>query len=206
MDKLTTIRGPLFKWGTGKPVVVYVHGYYDTAESAIRKHNLVDQLSVVDATFLVPEAPTAGGKPVNFPNLAELLLLAGRDDATDVVVIGHSGAHKTIRNWLDEPRLKHLVLLDAAYSSIERFADWGSHPGHKLDVVGAGTAENSKRIAAGAGVPYHQGKSHMGIVTEEGWIARFLRESPFLQSRLSLPMLLAIGAGGYLLYRAFSRS
>jgi len=62
-------------------------------------------------------------------------------------VMGHSGAFRTIMQWVDHKLIAQIVLLDAMYAGQSAFDDF-IHDGkradhHKLVVVGAGTAESS---------------------------------------------------------------
>jgi len=207
VKRLDTIRGPIYIAGSVKgPVVIYVHGYRDTAASAIEKHRLPEQFAAAgaEATFVVPEAPSSSSQAISFPDLGELLALAQRPDAKAVVALGHSGAYRTLRGWLKDPRLRHVVLLDALYGHGDEFAAWGRAKGHQLDIVGKDTALLSRQVAEAARVPYYQGGSHMGIVEREGWIARFLAGSSVLLplGGFSLLAIAAIGFGGYLIYKA----
>src|ERR1044071_9179572 len=74
-------RGPIHVWipasyraDTGA-TVVYVHGYFDDADTAWTGHQLAQQfaLSALNALFVVPEAPVAQKVPINYPDLGELL-------------------------------------------------------------------------------------------------------------------------------------
>jgi hypothetical protein len=175
---------PLHIWkapGAGNAVAIYVHGYYDTVESALRKHRLVDQFkkSGRAATFLVPEAPGGSSDYVRWPDLQALLEAAGVPNADPVVAVGHSGAHRTLRKWLKHPRLRHLILLDALYGGYDQFLNWGKQPGHTMQVVGHDTARASYQLAEAVGAPYHQApRGHMAIVEDGKWIPELLARSP----------------------------
>lgn len=199
MRRLDTARGPIFvRPGSRSRAVVYVHGYFNTAESAIRKHGLATQFPT-DATLIIPEAPASRDQPVLFPDLDQLLVLAGAPGAR-VMALGHSGGFRTLRRWLASQRLRELVLLDAAYGDTEPFISWGKKEGGRIKIVGFDTASKSKKIAGALGVPYHQGRGHTSIVRDEGWIARFVSESRTLASSPLVPLVLVAGAG-YALYR-----
>jgi hypothetical protein len=161
-------------------VVVYVHGYYDTAASAIAKHQLEAQFarSARRATFLVPEAPAGNGQPVNFPELGAVLAAAGVPATAQVIALAHSGGYRTVLGWLKHPALRHLVLLDAVYGGSPQFQAWAKTPGHTLDIVGQDTAAASKQLAAATGAPYTAASSHMGIVTEGKLIPALIARAP----------------------------
>jgi hypothetical protein len=67
------------------------------------------------------------------------------------VVVGHSGAFRTVREWVDHKAVAEVILLDAMYGGEDDFAAFigtGKRAKqHKLIVVGAGTAEASEAFA-----------------------------------------------------------
>jgi len=194
--RIDTPRGPVFvRPGRRDRAVVYVHGYRDTAESALSRHGIAAQART-SATLVIPEAPTSAEEPVNFPDLGELLAAVGVPSAR-AMAIGHSGGFRTLKRWLGDPKLEELMLLDAAYGDVEPFARWAALPGKRLHVVGYSTSAKSRNLAARAGVPYHQGRGHESIVKDEGWIDRFV--SGFAPEESIGPLLVAVG-GGALLY------
>jgi hypothetical protein len=154
-------RGPIHVWippgfrpDTGA-TVVYVHGYYDDADTAWTGHQLPEQfaLSALNAMFVVPEAPVARGTPVNYPDLAEVIRLA--EDRTGVTrgaaltaAIGHSGAYRTLEAWLDEPLLDHITMVDAMYGDEEAFATWlRASSRRRLVTVGEDTVLGTESFA-----------------------------------------------------------
>ena len=146
-------RGPVHVWippgyrpETGA-TIIYLHGYYDDADSAWIGHQLPQQfaMSAANALFVVPEAPSGSRQPINYPDLGELLRLveekAGvlRGHALTAVV-GHSGAFRTIDNWLNEPLLDQLVLVDSLYADHEVIETWWrASPRHRVITVGEDT-------------------------------------------------------------------
>ncbi|MDB4959699.1 MAG: hypothetical protein JWO36_7268 [Myxococcales bacterium] len=146
-------RGPIHVWmppsyhaDTGA-TIVYLHGYYDDADSAWTGHRLPEQfaMSALNAMFIVPEAPSGSKPPVNYPSLSEVLRIV--EEKTGVsrgmaltVVVGHSGAFRTIHSWLDEPLLDQLVLIDAMYADEELIEAWyRASPRHRVITVGEDT-------------------------------------------------------------------
>jgi hypothetical protein len=193
VKRIDTPRGPVYvRPGDSGSAVVYVHGFYETAQGAANK---LQPLFTTGATVIIPEAPQHGSDPVRFPNLGELLLAAGVPNADPVVVIGHSGAHKTIRNWLGNPQLKHIIALDMAYGSIEPFIEWGRQAGHSMAVVGFSTREKSERLAREVGAPYHAGKSHEDFQL----IPSLLQSSPV--GGVSIGVIAMIAVAGFVFYR-----
>lgn len=154
-------RGPIHVWippsyhaDTGA-TVVYVHGYFDDADTAWTGHQLPQQfaLSALNAVFVVPEAPVAQKTPINYPDLGELLRLV--EDATGVsrgaaltVAVGHSGAFRTLQTWLDEPLLDQLVMVDAMYGDDDAIVGWfKASPRHRLILVGEDTLLATESVA-----------------------------------------------------------
>ena len=64
-----------------------------------------------------------------------------------VVVIGHSGAFRTVMQWVDHKLVDQIILLDALYAGESAFDEYiksGKRADdHKLIVVGADTAQDS---------------------------------------------------------------
>ncbi|HMG20208.1 MAG TPA: hypothetical protein VK607_02785, partial [Kofleriaceae bacterium] len=154
-------RGPIHVWipasyraDTGA-TVIYVHGYFDDADTAWTGHQLAQQfaLSALNAVFVVPEAPVAQKTPINYPDLGELLRLV--EDATGVArgaaltaAIGHSGAFRTLQAWLDEPLLDQLVMVDAMYGDEDAIVGWlRASQRHRLIFVGEDTLLGTEAVA-----------------------------------------------------------
>jgi hypothetical protein len=153
-------RGPIHVWippsyraETGA-TIIYLHGYYDDADSAWIGHRLPEQfaMSALNAMFIVPEAPSGARTPVNYPNLTEMLQLV--EERTGVsrgmaytAVVGHSGAFRTIHSWLDEPMVDELVMIDAMYADEELIEAWyKASPRHKLVTVGEDTLQWNEQM------------------------------------------------------------
>jgi hypothetical protein len=160
--RLETSNGPVHLWRPadyrpeGAGLVVYVHGYFETVDDVWRDHGLARQFadSHENALFVVPAAPIREAEPVHWPRLDELLAAvrtAGIDvPAAPLVVIGHSGAFRTILGWLDDSRLRHLILLDALYGPpgpFHAFLRAGRSTSARLVLVGNETARRSERFA-----------------------------------------------------------
>lgn len=110
--------------------VIYVHGYFVDVDEAWSTYGLGDQFraSHLNAMFVACEAPQSERDNISWPFLGALLeTLEARDvslPAGRLVVMGHSGAHRTIGLWLDDPRIDTIVLLDAAYGDLASYASW----------------------------------------------------------------------------------
>ncbi|MEO8698894.1 MAG: hypothetical protein ABI867_02590 [Kofleriaceae bacterium] len=155
-------HGPIHVWvpagyhaDTGA-TVIYVHGYFDDADTAWVGHQLPEQfaMSAKNAMFIVPEAPVARGTPVNYPDLTELIRLV--EDRTGVTrgaaltaAVGHSGAYRTIQAWMNEPLLDHITWIDAMYGEEEIIGAWlRASPRRKLITVGEDTILGTESFAA----------------------------------------------------------
>jgi hypothetical protein len=133
--------------------VIYVHGYWTDADGAWRDHKLVEQFkaSRQNALFIVPDAPKSNDDAVKWPALTDLRRAVARANIAlpdgPVIVMGHSGAFRTVMQWVDHRLVEQIILLDAMYAGQQAF-DAFIHSGkraeqHKLIVVGADTAEGS---------------------------------------------------------------
>jgi hypothetical protein len=130
-------------------VVVYVHGYYTRVDEAWREHKLAEQFvaSRRNALFVAPEAPTEQAEEPSWLSLHKLLATtfkAARMTAPPgpLVVVGHSGAYRTLARWLDEPGLHQLILVDALYGNERDFADWLARDrSNRMTLIVKGTAK-----------------------------------------------------------------
>jgi hypothetical protein len=137
--------------------VVYVHGYYVDVDQAWTDYGLAKQFraSRQNAMFIVPEAPAGNDDAVNWPALTDLRRAVTRANLHlpdgPVVVMGHSGAFRTVMQWVDHRLIDQIILLDAMYageSAFDEFIGSGKHAkDHKLIVVAASTAQESKDFA-----------------------------------------------------------
>ncbi len=133
--------------------VVYVHGYWTDADGAWRNHELAKQFraSRQNAMFIVPDAPSSNEESVQWPALTDLRRAVTRANVKlpdgPIVVIGHSGAFRTVMQWVDHRGVDQIILLDAMYAGERAFDDFiasgkrADH--HKLIVVAASTADSS---------------------------------------------------------------
>jgi len=145
---------PSYHADTGA-TIIYLHGFYDDADSAWTGHHLPEQfaLSALNAIFIVPEAPSGAHPPVNYPSLSQLLEIV--EDKTGVsrgmaltAVVGHSGAFRTYNEWLDEPLVDQLVLIDSLYANEEQIEAWyRASPRHRIITVGEDTLQWNEQLA-----------------------------------------------------------
>jgi hypothetical protein len=137
--------------------VVYVHGYWTDADGAWREHNLARQFraSRQNALFIVPDAPSSNEDSVKWPALKDLRKAIARANIVmpdgPVIVMGHSGAFRTVMQWVDHRLVEQIILLDAMYAGESAFDEFIGHgkraDQHKLIVVGADTAQGSETFA-----------------------------------------------------------
>jgi hypothetical protein len=161
--RIKTSRGAVHVWVPPEynretaGTVIYVHGYYTDADGAWREHELAKQFkaSHQNAMFIVPDAPTGNDDDVKWPALKDLRRAVTRANIHlpegPVVVIGHSGAFRTVMQWVDHRLVDQIILLDALYAGEAAFDEYIASgkraDDHKLIVVAASTAEGSASFA-----------------------------------------------------------
>ncbi|MBL0218252.1 MAG: hypothetical protein IPQ07_30765 [Myxococcales bacterium] len=158
--RLETSRGAVHVWTphTYNPktaiTVVYVHGYFTDVDGAWRDHRLPEQfaLSGINAMFIACDAPSDKYKPVAWPSLHGLLASVVAEIGVSmpqgrVVAMGHSGAFRTLEQWLPNQRLDTIVLLDAAYGDTWGYRNWlYAASDHRLIDVGDDTLKESDAL------------------------------------------------------------
>ena len=137
--------------------VIYVHGYWTDADGAWRDHSLARQFkaSKQNAMFIVPDAPRSNEDSVKWTALKDLRKAIARGNIKlpdgPTIVMGHSGAFRTVMQWVDHRAVEQIILLDALYSgerAFDAFIKTGKRADqHKLIVVGADTATGSESFA-----------------------------------------------------------
>jgi hypothetical protein len=154
--RIDTQRGPIHVWRpaeydrTTAGVVIYVHGHFTTVDKAWKAHSLPAQFAAShrNALFIAPEAPTGPGDDVSWVSIGDLVRtvrdrLGMQLPPGPLVVVGHSGAYRTIVPWLDYVPLDHVILLDAMYGSEEDFRFWVTqargHGRNRLTIVAEDT-------------------------------------------------------------------
>ena len=163
--RLMTSHGPVHVWRPegyrpqSAGLLIYVHGYYTDVDKAWREHRLADQfkLSRRNALFVVPEAPANPNDEVNWKDpsalLAEITDGLGIEIPKGIVVVaGHSGAFRTISEWLHGGKVKQIVLLDGFYGNVTEFVDWlvaGKGPTPRLFLVPRETLAETNRLLEG---------------------------------------------------------
>lgn len=124
--------------------VIYLHGYGSNAETAWSKFKLRDQFTAsrLNATYIIPTIANSASDPVGWSNLDDLLWTAVKITGDKglrnrpLIVVGHSGAYRTLIPWLPSPRIKHIVLLDALYKGAYDFMKWfNARSGRRLDNI-----------------------------------------------------------------------
>lgn len=137
--------------------VVYVHGYHTDVDAAWKEHGLARQFraSKQNAIFIVPEAPQGKDEGVHWPALKDLRKAVTRANIRlpdgPTIVMGHSGAFRTVMKWVDHKLVAQVILLDALYGGATAFDDFigtgkrARH--HKMIVIGDDTASEGKAFA-----------------------------------------------------------
>lgn len=133
--------------------VIYLHGFYTDVDRAILEHQLLTQFrdSGRNALFIVPEARSGRTDPVFWSDLKALLALVEKRTKLRaperVVVVGHSGAYKTVVEWLEHETLEQVVLVDGLYGNDEEFRDWvtaATEKTRQLVLIGFDTQQRSE--------------------------------------------------------------
>lgn len=153
----TDDKGPVHVWrplsyrAQGASIVIYLHGFFSSADSAFFEHRLATQFrdSGRNAIFIVPEVPSWRTDPIFWDDLDSLLKQVfertklKRPDGP-IMVVAHSGAYRNTVEWLSHPGLKQVVLLDALYGGDKEFQTWLETtmvPNKQLVFVGFETAQ-----------------------------------------------------------------
>lgn len=137
--------------------VIYVHGYHTDSDGAWKDHDLARQFkaSGQNAIFIVPDAPSGNAEEVKWPALTDLRKAVARANIRlpdgPTIVMGHSGAFRTVMKWVDHKLVQQIILLDALYGGEKAFDDFigtGKRArNHKLIAIGSDTAEESAAFA-----------------------------------------------------------
>jgi hypothetical protein len=160
----TKDSGPVHVWRPrsyrkdSAEIVVYVHGFYTNVDDAIRQHQLITQFrdSGRNALFIVPEARSWRTDPVLWPDLEKLILavekrLRVERPKGNVVLVGHSGAYKTISGWLAQPKVSQVLLVDGMYGDEKEFKEWldatDAPSPRQLVLVGYDTQQRAEWLA-----------------------------------------------------------
>ncbi len=204
---LRTSHGTVHVWAppgyraSHASIVTYVHGYLTDVNEAWHEHHLAQQFLASDrnALFIVPSAPRGRDSDVRWRSLEALhaevrshVNLAWPSGSS--VVIGHSGAFRSIARWLGSGHIDHIILLDALYGRRDRFDAWlNADPGHRLTIIaGTDTAESADELARRHpdAVVRTVTRHDLSELTDEERVARFL----YLRTRDDSHMWLVTGA------------
>lgn len=162
--RLETEHGPLHIWiprnydSRSAGMVIYIHGYFTSADQTWTDDHLAEQFqeSGRNALFLAIDAPKSNFEDVAWKSLGELLRTV--QDRTPIplphgplVVIGHSGGFRTILLWLHDPRVQYVILLDGLYAGLADYRFWlRPHPWakpHRMILVASDTWRRSNQLA-----------------------------------------------------------
>lgn len=133
--------------------VIYLHGFFTSVDQAVRDHHLTAQFrdSGRNALFIIPEARSWRSDPVFWPDLEKLLLavekrLKIKRPKGPIVLMGHSGAYRTIAGWLPHENVTQVLLVDGFYGNESDFKDWLDAPPapRQLVLVGFDTQQRAE--------------------------------------------------------------
>ncbi|HEY6176663.1 MAG TPA: hypothetical protein VIX73_19540, partial [Kofleriaceae bacterium] len=205
--RIATGRGAVHVWVPPEydretaGTVIYVHGYYTDADGAWREHDLARQFkaSRQNAMFIVPDAPASNDDEVQWPALKDLRRAVTRANIHlpdgPVVVIGHSGAFRTVMQWVDHRLVDQIILLDALYAgeaAFDEFIASGKRADdHKLIVVAASTAEESSSFAR----RYKFAVAREGMPSTVGGLTRRERGAKLLYIRSQFEHMAIVTSG-----------
>lgn len=135
--RLRTSHGAVHVWSPANydhataGIVVYVHGYFTSVDGAWKEHRLARQFaeSGINALFIACEAPKGPRDQINWTELRDLLDTVAADIKDPlpegrIIVVGHSGAHRTITSWLVNDSIDTVVLIDALYGDMPIIREW----------------------------------------------------------------------------------
>lgn len=141
---------PYFKASKPFKVIFWVHGWFNTIDSSLRKFKLLQQWqnAGINALYVFPEGPknapdSYGGKwekPETLTSLLEelLVLLKGKGysisqlkgQLSGVVFTGHSGAYRAIAKNL--PQAHQVMLFDGLYGELPAYLAFCRQNNHRF--------------------------------------------------------------------------
>jgi hypothetical protein len=162
--RLETECGPVHVWRPADydprtaGTVVYVHGYFTSVDQTWTEDHLAAQFEASgrNALFIAPQSPQSMDDQVPWKSLEALLCTVDRTSPVrlprgPLVVVGHSGAFRTILYWLHDPRVRYVILLDGLYRGQREFRYWlcssAGARSHRLVLVVDETSQESDRFA-----------------------------------------------------------
>jgi hypothetical protein len=131
-------------------IAIYAHGYGTSADRSWEGSHLARQFEASgrNALFVVPDGPQHHGQPLAWPRLGALLAAVATGICAELprgplVIVGHSSGFRAVASWLDEPRLRDVVLLDGL-SDGQRgtFAAWLARDARRRLVLVAARARH----------------------------------------------------------------
>lgn len=194
-QRLRLDGAPMHLWcRTGsapRAVVLYVHGYRDTVDSAFTGHALAEQFAAsgVDAFFFAVAAPSGPHEAVVFGSLDSLIerlaKAVGGALPEPTLLVGHSGGNRTLRAWLRSEKAKEVVVLDGFYGDAAPWTSWlDARADARLRLVGQHTHQKAEAWRAKlpgslrARATQESARcTHMELVTKGEWLPRVIRES-----------------------------
>lgn len=155
--RLETRNGPVHVWlppgydEDTAAIIVYAHGFEDTADSSWTKYGLAKQFAASkrNALFIAPSARSGGRDRFKWRSLGALIRTV-RDKTGlrrpwgRVVAVGHSGAYRTLANWMEYPHLDRMILLDGLYAQQDDYARWLHRPRNRFIMIASDTFKLSE--------------------------------------------------------------
>lgn len=153
-------NGPVHVWrprgyrADRAATVVYLHGFYTSVDQAMSEHQLTGQFrdSGRNALFVIPETRSGAGDAIVWPDLEQLLLAVEKRlhlhrPRGSIILVGHSGAYRTIAGWLAHAQVSQVLLVDGLYGNEGDFSRWLDAPGspvpRQLVLVGFETQQRA---------------------------------------------------------------
>ncbi len=136
-------------------IVIYLHGFYTDVDEAVRTQSLFTQFrdSSRKSIFIVPQTRSAKGDTLFFAQLSKLLSEVSRRTGLSlgsqpIMAVAHSGGYRLVVEWLNEPRLMKIILIDGLYGNEADLKRWLTLPqagGRQLVLVGFDTQPRAER-------------------------------------------------------------
>lgn len=130
--------------------IIYLHGFYTDVDQAIREHRLISQFrdSARNALFIIPETRSGRNDPLLWPDLEKLLSAVEKRihlrPSGPIILVGHSGAYRSIAGWLRHKRVTQVLLVDGMYGNDADFKQWlEGEAGRQLVLVSFETQQHA---------------------------------------------------------------
>lgn len=124
-------------------IVVYQHGYANSADRSVRLHYLLPQFAAsgCNALFIVPDGPSRPRERLRWPLLQPLLDTVAAALKSPLprgprVLVAHSGGYRSVARWAEPAAASDVLLIDASYGHYKDFQQWiAASDSRRLSVV-----------------------------------------------------------------------